>query len=155
MIFNTAGTTTNYRLFEAVRVTKIEMFSISTSSTGTLPSTIELQWVSEAGPPLVLADTSLGSANPAHILSRPPANSMAKMWSVTGSNESTVLFTFGNVNQNDVIDIYYEFVVQDVTDFGAPTAYTSTATGTVGTVYTTPLDGASGKIGPAGISTLS
>jgi hypothetical protein len=153
-IFNTAGTTTNYRMFQSVRVTKVEMFSIYTQGTGTLPSTIGIEWISEAGPGWSMDDTSLGSSNPAHIVTRPPKDSMARMWSVTGSNESVVLFTL-DVNVNDIIDVSFEFIVQDVLDFGAPTAYSSTAAGTVGTVYTTPLDGASGKATPIGISSLS
>lgn len=141
-------------MFQSVRVTKVEVFSIYTTGTGTLPSTCGVEWISEAGPGWSKDDTSLGSANPAHVVSRPPKDSMARMWSVAGSNESTVLFTL-DVNVNDIVDVSFEFIVQDVVDFGAPTAYTSTAAGTVGTVYTTPLDGASGKAVPVGISSLS
>ncbi len=155
LIFNTAGTTTNYRMYMTVRVVEVEMFAISTTTTGTGPVSIGLEWISENGPAINIQDTSLGSTYPAHIKSSPPADSLSRMWSVSGVNESTNLFALEVSGNNDVVDVRLEVVFQDYLHSGAPTAYTSTAAGTVGTMYTTPLDGASGKLVPISVNSLS
>lgn len=154
LIVNTSNVATNYRLAESVRLVHIEHYSIATTSTGTAPTTISMEWLSEYGPARLVSDTSLGSATPSHYNSVPPRDSVASFWSVSGVNESTGLF-FLAVNANDVIDVRFEIVLQDFGTHGSPTSYTSTANGTIGTMYTTPLDGASGKVVPVGVLALS
>jgi len=155
LVFNTAGTTTNYRLVECARLISVDIYSIAQFASGTAPSDVGIQWVSEHGPAITHLVTALGSANPTHIHVTPPKGTLAGFWSTTGVDESQVMIEFINLDANDVVDVKMEIVLQDFSGFGAPTAYTSTATGVAGTMYTTPLDGASGKIIPTGISALS
>lgn len=133
---NTASSTANYRLLTALRLKSVEIWA----STATLGSTTtaSVEWFSEQGPNIVHSDTSVGTAEPLHVFSRPPSSSLAGYWSTTAVDESVALCQLV-VPANGIVDITYDAVIQDGT---GTTAVTTTNSGTVGQVYMTYLAGA-------------
>lgn len=152
-IVNTAGTTTNYRLSESVRIKSVEIWSLNHSGTS---NTCAIEWTSEYGPASLVSDTSLGTAIPLHIKTSPPPSSLASFWCVSGANESQGICNITTGGDSDIIEVVLEYVIQNFgLGIGAPTAVTSTAAGTVGTVYTTYLDGVvSGKCRPVSLNSI-
>jgi hypothetical protein len=135
LVMNAASTTTNYRLLSAIKLNLMEIWG----STATLGQTVtaSIEWTSTSGPTSVQSDTSVGTAQPCHVRSRPPPLSLASFWSTTGSNESETIAIL-TVPVNGVIDIQYVAVLQNGE---TPVATTSTNNGVAGTVYMTPLAG--------------
>jgi len=152
-IFNTAGTTANYRMSDSTRIKSIEIWSISNL---TAVNTAAVEWLSENGPARLISDTSMGTASPLHIKTSPPADSLAGFWCTSGVNESQVLFNLTTAGVSDIIEVVLESVNQNFgLGAGAPTAVTSTAAGTVGTLYTAYLDGVvTGKCKPVSLNSI-
>jgi len=150
LIVNTANGTANYRILSAFRLKSIEIWG----STGTLgtTTTASVEWLSENGPSTVISDTSVGTAQPLYVRTSPPANSLASFWSVQGNDESTVVMTI-IAPANSVIDITYEVVLRDGE---ASVLVTTAATGAIGQVYMTYLDGvSSGLLQPVSYTSLT
>ncbi len=84
-----SSSTVFYRLIQALRIEKIEMWSWAT---GVTPVEVSLTWKGEYGPSVVMSDMSAGTANPAHISGRPPKSSSASFWRASGTDESFELF---------------------------------------------------------------
>jgi hypothetical protein len=136
LIMNAAGTTTNYRLLSAFRLKSVECWASATAlGSG---ATVAVEWTSSNGPSTLNTDTSMGSAEPAHVRTSPPPAALAGFWSLTGINESEVVFII-TVPAGAVVDITYEAVFQTGE---AATAVTTTSAGTAGQVFMTYLGGA-------------
>ncbi len=136
LILNAASSTTNYRLLSGFRLKSVEMWC-STASLGTT-TTVSIEWTSTSGPSAIVSDTSVGTAEPSHVASRPPPRSLAGFWCLTGNNESEVVCIL-RTSANTVVDITYDAVLQNGE---TPTAVTTTASGVAGTLYMTYLSGA-------------
>lgn len=139
-VVNTAGTTTQYRLLSAIRIKSISIWA----STGTLGQTVtaSVEWLSANGPSVIHSDTSVGTAEPLHVRTRPPTNSLASFWSLTGSGESDALF-YITTPANAVVDVEFEEVLQNGE---APVNTVTTNAGVVGTVYMLYLGGATSTV---------
>jgi hypothetical protein len=115
---------------------------------------ISLKWadsplaasVGIAGPPVVVEDSSASTSVPAHIVLKPPRNSLFQNWFGPNATPSMLLFTQQSTagNANAVIDFHFSFIIDDIGT--APTFaisgasvgahYHKVVTGTTGIVYT-------------------
>jgi hypothetical protein len=128
LILNQNAGTNNYRLCAAVRVNKVRIYTANSAS---------LEWQSAYGPTSATIVQGTSTTASGILEQRPPKNSLASYWSLTGSNESESLFVVG-LYPNDVIDVDYSVVLMDQE---APVAVTTTAAGTLGQLYRSFLDG--------------
>jgi hypothetical protein len=81
--------TVAYRIFGAVRINSLSVYSESSSTGGD----VYLQWFSETGAQKLLSDSSTSTAFPPCLMNlKPPKDSLAGNWSVTGTFESDTLF---------------------------------------------------------------
>jgi hypothetical protein len=150
LIMNTGGSTTNYRILNAIRLKSISVWSAETTS-GSV-STIDVEWLSNYGPSTVVSDTSVSLIMPAYITSSPPKDSLAQFWSLSGINESESLYLL-SAPVGSVIDITYEAILFNGE---TPVAVTTTNAGVLGTVYETNLLGPTSNTGvPVSYKTLT
>jgi hypothetical protein len=133
------GATVAYRLFTAVRVTEVEIFG---SGTGT---SVEVQWISENGPTKVVGDVSTSPAYPAHLISKPPMNSLASQWSTIGSNESTVLMRLNSPLSGCILDLTFNAVLGDAHLGETVATAISISGGTAGNIGSPALDHSAGS----------
>jgi hypothetical protein len=144
LIMNLTGSTSNARLISAIKVNRIEIWNSPAGSSAVNPGTpvtgftTILEWSSTYGPARNITETTLGSTTPGHIVSSPPQNSLASFWSMSGSNESDVLFGLAMASQS-IVDVSFEIVLSDL-GVNSGTVTTSSS-GTSSTVYSTYLDG--------------
>jgi hypothetical protein len=157
LVMNTGNSTTNYRILNSIKVNHISMWSTAlsglTGSNGLGPSTMQLEWLSTYGPSKLISDTTVNPAQSCMIDSRSPPNSLACFWSTSGSNESDIVFRISSTNST-IIDVNVNYVVQDDNN---SVAVTSQASGSLGNVYVTYLDGPrSGEVfQPIGLPSLA
>jgi len=131
------GTTVGYGSCSAVKVRRIRIWAPPPGNAAATTAT--LSWFSSWSPAKVIVDTGMGSTRGARIESRPPARSLAGEWSMTGSNQTEVVFAI-ICPSGSVVDVDYSFRLQD-TLFGAPLGAAVTLVGaTVGTMYVSYLD---------------
>jgi hypothetical protein len=128
LIMCTNGSTTSYRLSQAVRVNRI---TLVTSGGGAI------EWRSTYGPSRTIAFAATSTTAAGSYTSSPPKDSLAGFWSTTGNNESEVLFRVA-ASSADLLTIHFSFVLEDdITNV----AVTTVNAGTTGQVYRTFLDG--------------
>jgi hypothetical protein len=150
LFVNQSSNTTNWRVFSGFRLRSIEMWA-STPTLGQVV-TASVEYVSQYGPSTLFSDTSMGTAEPLHLITRPPKASLADFWSYTGSNESDVLFII-TAPANAVVDITYDAVLQNGE---TPVSFTTTATGVGGTLYMAQLNGpTTTTFGPISYATIT
>jgi hypothetical protein len=132
--------TSAVRLFEALRLKRVEIWGNNTA--GALQN-VELEWIGENSPSVIISDTSMG-VRPAHVRSTPPTESSNRWWSLSGFSETDVLFSL-TVPINAIIDVQLE---ARVVEKEAPTLLSVLPVGaTVGQLYGNYLDGiTSGKL---------
>lgn len=147
------GTTSAYALASSVRVRKIEMWGPMSSTL--VPVTVSLDWTGSSspgsfGPSNKVSDTSMGSSEPAHVVSRPPPGSQIAQW-FDGSSGSQ--FCVLSYPAGTIIDLDYEYVVRD--DGTAQPVITAVVGATVGANYIRALDNQSGtNLPPIGYPTI-
>jgi hypothetical protein len=151
LVMNLSGGTTNGGLLNAIRITRVRVYS--SAAAAAFGSTISLEWLSTYGPSKFISDTSIGATSVAMIDSKPPRTSLASSWSLSGSNEGDVLMSI-STQTNAIIDVHVQLIVMDGSN--ARIATTS-ASGTTGFVYATYLDGPrSGAVfAPLGLPTIN
>jgi len=110
LFVNAASTNVNYRILDAFLLKSVEVWA-STATLGAT-TTASVEWFSENGPTVIHSDTSVGTAEPLHVVSRPPPRSLAGFWSVGGTDEAVALMVL-TVPANAVVDITYQAVLQD------------------------------------------
>lgn len=126
-----------YRLANAFRIRKLEMWA---PSTGTTPVTISIEDTYASaiagGSTRVKSDTSMGTNRPAHLVFVPRPGTAESMWQ--GASNTSAFFTL-NGPVGTVVDLHISFAVQDGSQ--VPVAVTRAVAGaTVGAVYVSPLD---------------
>jgi hypothetical protein len=149
LVLYTPTTSTSVRLFEAVRLVGLEMWS-SPAALGSQASQLSLEWLGENGPSTIVSDTSIG-VSPAHIRSSPPSRSSCEWWSMSGQQEADDLFVLV-IPVNTTIDVTMalRFVENE-----APTEGDAPTGATVGRLYGDYLDGlVSGMLAPVGYIAL-
>jgi hypothetical protein len=133
-----AGATTAYRLFSAVKLTKLSIFATAEAQGSIVRNS--LQWLSTSGPSQLITETSTSQAYPAVILSSPPKQSLASFWSQVGTNESEQLFIV-SLNVGDVIEVAFQAVLQNsAVGFNPAGTVITIAAGTAATIGAPSLD---------------
>ncbi len=147
-LISMATTTTNqYRVIAAIKLNRVEAW-VNPPVLGAASSQVALEWMGTYAPTNTVADSSMG-VSPAHIRTKPPKESSASWWSLSGTNESTELFAFTfSIGAIIDIDVSINFVESE----GATAAENGTAAAsTVGRVYYNYLDGfATKRLAPVG-----
>jgi len=133
-----ATTTSAYQLASHVRVKKVEMWSPMAADL--TPVTCRIDWTGSAsvggfGKSNRVSDTSMGASSPAHLASRPPANSQISQWCEAASTNEVCRI---DVPVGTVIDLTYDLVVRD--DASALAVTGAVAGATVGANYIRSLD---------------
>ncbi len=134
--------------FAGIRVKSVTIFTAGTSSAGATQlnySSSSIIWLSENAPDCEYSVTG-NPDHPGSLTSEPPVNSLASFWQSYNSGAlGTNLFQLA-LNQNDIVDIVFEWVPANGTE---TYVLTPVAVVTVGTFYYLALDGrASNKIVP-------
>lgn len=148
-----ATTTSAYRLAQAFRVKKIEVWGPMASDL--VPVTVSCDWTGSTtsgsfGKSNRVSDTSMGSTEPAHLSSRPPAGSQIAQWITGGSTTPFCILTYP---LGSVVDLTYEIVCRD--DGTAQSVASAVAGATVGANYVRALDSTSGvNLIPISYSTI-
>lgn len=133
------------RLANAVRVKSIEVWNLSASGSSSANvnavGEISVQWESQYSPSMIVSDSGT-VFRPAHIRTKPPKDSLASYWSLSGSNESETLFKMV-LPQQCIFDVIFDFVLQNnYLNSDAPVGITPSVTSPIlGTVYLCALDG--------------
>lgn len=140
---------TTVRLFEAVRLKKVEMWSQPTAL-GAAPVTCQIEWIGENSPSTVTSDTSMG-VRPAHVVSKPPQFSSNRWWCLSGQQEADTLFNLV-YPANTFVDVTIDV---RLVEMEAPTAGDVPAGATLGTQYGNYLDGiTTALLAPIGYNVL-
>jgi hypothetical protein len=85
----TLTNTTAVRIFNAIKIRKVEMWS--PVSAGASAADFGIEWSSQYGPFETVNGTTQGTARPGHLMTRPPKGSVAGFWSLAGVNESEIV----------------------------------------------------------------
>lgn len=113
--FVATSATTGYRLFDAIRVKRIEMWCAALSSataSNTLISIEETPGIYLSGRNRILQDMVVGTARAAHVVWTPMASTNQAFFVTSGTATNTSLFRF-TAPIGTVIDVTYEFVLAD------------------------------------------
>jgi hypothetical protein len=125
-------------LIRGIRINKIDIY-LPPVAAGT--NTFSLTWASQLGCPRTMNLSTMGTASIGYLNSRPPVDSLAAFWSITGSNESELLFNC-DTPAAAVFDIHVTYMLQNfVTATVAPVITSSTVALTTGVVYVAAADG--------------
>lgn len=135
-MYNFCTTATNLTvLCTAMKVKYVELWAEPDPSAA---SRVDLEWVSStggfAGPSAVISDTTLGTALPAHLKSRPPPMSLMAQW--LQPTTGTLFTVSGNIGS--IMDINLTYCLQDGLTAGASK---TVAGATSGIVYVVSPDG--------------
>jgi hypothetical protein len=123
------------RLFGAVKVRWISVYSQSGSGGGD----VYLQWFSESGAQKLLTDTSTSTAYPACIVeAKPPKDSLAGFWSISGVNETDTLFVLDST-LGAYVDVAVSYTLAN-NDLGAVPPTVLAVTGVSGVIGQCALD---------------
>jgi hypothetical protein len=140
---------TTVRVFQAVRLKKVEMWT-NPPVLGSTPVTCSCEWIGENSPSTVHSDTSMG-VQPAHVLSRPPASSSNRWWSLSGQQETDNLIVL-IFPADTIIDVSVQVRMVEQEN---PTAGDVPAGASLGKLYGNYLDGiVSGLLLPIGYTFL-
>jgi hypothetical protein len=133
-----SSATVGYRLFAAVKLTKVTIFATAESAGSVIQNS--LQWLSTTGPSQLITETSTSTAFPAIISSRPPKQSLASFWSQVGTNESEQLCIM-KLNIGDVVEIDFQAILQNsYLGFNPAGTAISITAGTAATIGAPSLD---------------
>ncbi len=140
MMWFAASSTTGYRLYQYVRLHKVEAWCPSrTDGTNLVPQSLNIEMVSvTAGlvcPGDVYSDTSMANTAPCHVVARPRKGALNSMWQASSTSSSFILTCpLGTVVDVDVS------LTQSITAAGAAIQQ-APAGATAGTIYLGSLDG--------------
>jgi len=108
-------------------------------------ATCSVEWASQSNANnLEVSDTSVSVMRPAHIFTRPPAQSLASFWQSPGIADNQLFNIIAPTGS--IIDVAVQLISQDDDNGAAITR--GVATGVLGTVYYLSLDNASGHVYP-------
>jgi hypothetical protein len=157
--FTAISATVGYYWMSQFRLDKVEAWATPPAVADVV--SIALKWADSplaasigiAGPPVVVQDSSSSTSIPAHIVLKPPRNSLFENWFGPNATPQMLVFTQQSTagNCNAIIDFYFSFILDDIgtapsfTIVGAQFGvhYHKIVTGTTGIVYTPapPLNG--------------
>jgi hypothetical protein len=120
----------------AVRVKQIEIYSPISEQGAAVTCSIE--WESNQASNIEISDTSMSTAKPAHLRSRPPPNSLANNWQNL-ANGNTPLFNIV-APPASTIDLWFDFTLFDEENSESQISVSTTAAVTTGLLYYLALD---------------
>jgi len=137
---------TSARLFAAVKLHSVEVWA-PPNPTGSVPTTVEVQWVGNTAPSTAHSDTSM-TVSPAHVRTTPPDYSSDQWWCISGtSTESEILFYVTVPAVASVVDVVVSFRLYGLDDTAS--GGDAPAGAVAGTLYGNYLDGlSSGHLSP-------
>lgn len=153
ILVNTTGAKLHARLIAAVKLKRIEIVSITATTTRAL-SPISIEWLSNYGPSTEITDTPSSVSIPACLKTSPPKNSLSSFWSLTGVNESEIVMALRLPNNMaHTIDVWVDQVLMDDE---TPVLVTTQNAGTAYQVYLSFLDGqlASSQLQPVSYTAI-
>jgi hypothetical protein len=155
---------TGVGFMSAVRVKKVEIWGLSGASTF---GTVGINWIGEHCPNKEHIATG-NSVYPAHIVSRPPKNSVASFWyngQLPGDSSvpANTPYAFSlQCTASDIVDVTIDYTIFDNTSLNNPFVVTSAGLTPGLLFYNTYLDNTSVSLGVGtrnfaiqGVSTLS
>jgi len=145
MNINVSGSTGNWRLIQAIRLNRFEIWDPS-NGVGTPGISAGLVWIGTQSQHNVYDDTSVGTAVAAHVDTKPPRDSTAYFVSQSGVAESETLFSL-TCGQGSVLDLHCTVTIGS--DYGSGVGYTTSNAGVGGHIYFNALDQTGGKLVPA------
>jgi hypothetical protein len=121
------------RVAEAVKIKQLKVWGppgVATGTTSYASNVVSLQWLSNLAKSETISESSM-SIEPAFISSKPPRNSLAGFWSLSGENEDEEILTL-IAPGSSIVDLHLSFVMEK--EF--PISITTSATGlTPGQTY--------------------
>jgi hypothetical protein len=140
------GSSTNATVssfFSSVKVSKIEIWAPPAAQGSS--ATCSLEWASQSNANnFESSDTSVSTAQPAHISTRPPARALASFWQTPGIANAQMCNIVAPTGS--IIDVHMQLILQD--DDNGSVVTRAVATAVVGTVYYLALDNATGHVYP-------
>jgi len=133
VLFVNFGTTNNYRVLGGVKIDRLECWAPPGGGT------IAFEWLGSTGPSSEVSDTTMSTAQPAHIVATPPSQSTSGFWSLSGTNETEQLM-ITRAPTGAILDVWLNMVMQDI-PFATVNVNTA-ASGTAGQFYVGAFDGA-------------
>jgi len=145
--------TLTYAIFHTFRVTKLEAWcssNVGTSGEPQPPATISVVWSGtetiDVGPSVLSqTSTSIGADVLAHVVIRPPKESLAGFWREYNGSDTSALFTL-SLPQEALVDLHMELAL-DLTGVKSLPSLSSSGL-TAGLIYFVHLDGAGGHLLP-------
>ncbi len=135
-------------LCNSVRVHRVSIWAPPASQGAS--STCSVEWATDTGIRMVeVSDTTVSTARPAHVSSKPPAGSFAWFW--IGTQAGTTVMRL-NAPIGSIIDVHCTHVLLDTQAAGGSLAV---AAGTLGALYYPPLDGVSDVYLPVSLGTTT
>jgi hypothetical protein len=140
------ASTTGYRLINSAVINWLDIYLPPPATTTPAYQIFSMTWLGAYAKAKVLQLTSLGTAAISHLRTRPPKNSVASFWSISGTDESEPLFSM-DVTANVVIDVNLSYTLQNFVDYNAAAvSSTSSKTLTTGVLYGAALDGVASNV---------
>jgi hypothetical protein len=138
------SSSTGYRLLNSVKINWIDLYIPPLAGAS---QSVSFAWLSEYAKSKVINLATLGTAEIGYVRIRPPVDTTAPFFSITGSGETDPLFSC-DVISNMILDINLSFTYQNfiATAVAGNFLNTSTKTLTAGAIYTAALDGTSTNI---------
>jgi len=159
MLMNISGSTSNLRVFHAVRLVSITAY-LPTSSvvwngsvTLAIVPSISVSWASENAPQTTTSESNPGSIMQKAVF-RPPKDSLAAFWSTSSANESVPIL-YLQLSTGVILDVIIQANMSGALQGG--TAVSTTSSGTAGIIYNSYFDGpnSGAVIVPQGTSSLN
>jgi hypothetical protein len=146
----TTNNSTATSVWMSVKIISVEVWSIP--ATGT--STCSVEWKGDTDLAGIsqhqVTDTSLSPSFPAHLICRPPSGTLPSFWHEGGIANN--LFTV-SVDGAGIVDVTLQLILRDAPSSSSATL--SIASGSLGTMIYSPLDGSTDKFLPAGLTTTT
>lgn len=143
-----ATTTIQYRVITGIKLNRVRMWGQPTALGSLSTAPVIVEWLGLNSPSTIHSDTAIG-VRCAYVDTRPPVDASNRWWSISGNNETEVLFKVSGP-VGTIIDV--DCSIRFADDEAAVQGENGTALGSLaGTVYWNYLDGfASKKLIPTG-----
>lgn len=140
-------TVTGSSIFTSVKISRVSIWSPPASQGAA--TTCSVTWFGNTGnsSEKEISDTSVSTAQPAHVDTRPPRNSLASFWQTTSSTALAVL----TAPTGSIIDVWVSGILGDGPTTTSPATLTLVGA-TAGLMYYEPLDGRGGIYTPVSLT---
>jgi hypothetical protein len=158
-VMQTVVTTTATSIFNTVKVHRVSVWTPpDLSGSSAIDRSCTITWNSAEGAVIPsgieVSDSTMSTAYPAHVSSKPPAGSIASFWLTAYSGTAALnLFTVA-CGVGSIIDVHCTGIMGD-TNSASNLSYTTTAGPGLGVVWYPPLDGPTDQYLPVGLQTFT